>query len=447
MGKLFGTDGVRGLVGSELTVNLAMKIGASVARVLKEELQKSKLTFLVGCDTRISKDMLANALIAGFLSEGHDILNLGVIPTPAVSYLIKKYNADGGFVISASHNKSEYNGIKVFDSEGFKLKDELEDKVEKLLLDDNFAYNTKINDVGVMIERDAEDDYVDFLKSTVNIEKIPFKIAIDTSNGATSVTAKKLFSKFEVDFSLINCNPDGYNINLNCGSTHLESLKEYVLKNKCDLGIAYDGDGDRALFISEKGEEIDGDYILAICSKYMKLDSIVGTVMSNLGLIKYASLNNLNFVSTKVGDRFVLEEMLKNNYSLGGEQSGHIIFKDYLNTGDGELTSLKLLEIMTKENQKLGTLKNIMRKYPQVLVNLEVTREVRDNFSNIEEIQTKIHEYENILGSNGRIVVRKSGTENLIRIMIEGEDIKEITDYANSLAQYIKEVLKTKSSS
>ena len=304
-----------------------------------------------------------------------------------------------------------------------------------------------INDVGVMIERDAEDDYVDFLKSTVNIEKIPFKIAIDTSNGATSVTAKKLFSKFEVDFSLINCNPDGYNINLNCGSTHLESLKEYVLKNKCDLGIAYDGDGDRALFISEKGEEIDGDYILAICSKYMKLDSIVGTVMSNLGLIKYASLNNLNFVSTKVGDRFVLEEMLKNNYSLGGEQSGHIIFKDYLNTGDGELTSLKLLEIMTKENQKLGTLKNIMRKYPQVLVNLEVTGEVRDNFSNIEEIQTKIHEYENILGSNGRIVVRKSGTENLIRIMIEGEDIKEITDYANSLAQYIKEVLKTKSSS
>ena len=440
MKKLFGTDGVRGLVNQELDSLLALKLGSSVARILKNKLQKEKLTFLVGSDTRISKDMLSNALIAGFLSEGDDIINLGVIPTPAIAYLIKKYQADGGFVISASHNPSEYNGIKVFDKNGLKLPDEIESEVEELI-SNNYETNKTINQVGQIYYKDGISDYVNFLKSTINVTKIPFKVCIDTSNGASYETAKRLFSELEIDYTIINNEPDGYNINKNCGSTHMDGLKNYVVENKYDLGIAFDGDCDRCLFIDENGEEVDGDYILAICAKYLKLDSIVGTVMSNLGLIKYCEENNINFISTKVGDRYVLLEMLKNNYLIGGEQSGHIIFKKYLSTGDGELTALQILNIMTLENQKLSSIKNIMKKYPQVLVNLNVTREQKENFESIKEIQDKILEYETKLNGNGRIVVRKSGTENLIRIMFEGENLETITNYSNELAEYIKNIL------
>ena len=440
MKKLFGTDGVRGLVNQELDSLLALKIGSGVARILKTKLQKEKLTFLVGSDTRISKDMLSNALIAGFLSEGSDIINLGVIPTPAIAYLIKKYQADGGFVISASHNPSEYNGIKVFDKNGLKLSDEIENEVEELILN-NYETNKTINQVGQIYYKDGITDYVNFLKSTISVTKIPFKVCIDTSNGAAFETANRLFSELDIDYTIINHEPDGYNINKNCGSTNMEGLKKQVLENKYDLGIAFDGDSDRCLFIDENGEEVDGDYILAIVAKHQKLDSIVGTVMSNLGLIKYCEENNINFISTKVGDRYVLLEMIKNNYLIGGEQSGHIIFKNYLNTGDGELTALQILNIMTLENQKLSTLKNIMKKYPQILVNLNVTRSQKENFESIKEIQDKISEYETKLNGNGRIVVRKSGTENLIRIMFEGEDLKTITNYSNELAEYIKNIL------
>ncbi|MBQ8473135.1 MAG: phosphoglucosamine mutase [Bacilli bacterium] len=440
MKKLFGTDGVRGLVNQELDSLLALKLGSSVARILKNKLQKEKLTFLVGSDTRISKDMLSNALIAGFVSEGDDIINLGVIPTPAIAYLIKKYQADGGFVISASHNPSEYNGIKVFDKNGLKLPDEIESEVEELILN-NYETNKTINQVGQIYYKDGISDYVNFLKSTINVTKIPFKVCIDTSNGASYETAKRLFSELDIDYTIINNEPDGYNINKNCGSTHMEGLKNYVVENKYDLGIAFDGDCDRCLFVDENGEIVDGDYILAICAKYLNLDSIVGTVMSNLGLIKYCEEENINFISTKVGDRYVLLEMLKNNYLIGGEQSGHIIFKKYLSTGDGELTALQILNIMTLENQKLSSLKSIMKKYPQVLVNLNVTREQKENFESIKEIQDKILEYETKLNGNGRIVVRKSGTENLIRIMFEGENLETITNYSNELAEYIKNIL------
>lgn len=437
--KLFGTDGVRGLVNQELDSILALKLGSSVAHVLKNTLNKNKLTFLIGTDTRISKDMLKSSIISGFLSEGGNIIDLGIIPTPAISYLIKKYKVDGGFVISASHNPSEYNGIKVFNQEGIKFPDEIEEKIEKYLFND-FKINNNLNEVGTMIQKNGKEDYVNYLINTIDHVEIPFKVAVDVSNGASFETAKLLFSKLKIDYQIINNNPDGYNINYKCGSTQLDNLKDYVLKNKYDLGIAFDGDADRCLFVDDKGEIVDGDYVLAIISNFKNLDSIVGTVMSNLGLIKYCEKNNKNFIATKVGDRYVLEEMLKNNYLLGGEQSGHIIFKEYLNTGDGELTALQMLNVMTSEKKLLSDLKECLKKYPQVLVNLEVSREQKEKFNN-EIIKDKVQELEEKLNGNGRILIRCSGTENLIRIMIEGENTEQITDYANYLKDYINSVL------
>ena len=439
--KLFGTDGVRGLVNSELDSMLALKLGASVAHILKQELKKDKLTFLIGGDTRISHDMLKSGVIAGFLSEGCNIIDTGIIPTPAISYLITKLNLDGGFVISASHNPSEYNGIKVFNNLGYKLDDRIEEEIENYLLND-FQSNKNINEVGTLTKKDLKNDYVEFLLSTIDNKKIPFKVIVDVANGATYKTAEMLFQNLDVDFKIIHDDIDGYNINNNSGSTHMDILKEMVVNEKYDLGIAFDGDGDRCLFVDSEGNNVDGDYVLAIVSKHENLDSIVGTIMSNLGLIKYCQNNNINFIATKVGDRYVLEEMLKNNELVGGEQSGHIIFKKFLNTGDGELTALQILNIMTKENKSLTELKSIMKKYPQVLVNLEVTKEIKDNFDNNLDIQKTIKKYEEEISDTGRIVVRKSGTENLIRIMIEGEDLKTIEVQANNLKKEIVELIK-----
>lgn len=438
--KLFGTDGVRGLVNSELDSTLAMKVGASVAHILKKKLKKDKLTFLIGGDTRISYDMLKSGVISGFLSEGSNIIDTGIIPTPAISYLITKYKLDGGFVISASHNPVEYNGIKVFNNLGYKLDDEIENEIEDYLLN-KFDINKNMNDVGIVEYKDLKDDYVNFLLSTINSRKIPFKVLIDVANGASFETADMLFSKLDINYKIINNNVNGYNINNNSGSTHMENLQKMVVKEKYDLGIAFDGDADRCLFVDDKGDIVDGDYVLAIVSKYLKLDSVVGTIMSNLGLIKYCNENNINFISTKVGDRYVLEEMLKNKELIGGEQSGHIIFKKYLNTGDGELTALQILNIMTHEQKLLSELKSIMKKYPQVLVNLKVSKEVKDSFEDNLEIKKVIEEYENKLKENGRIVVRKSGTENLIRIMIEGDNLKNIEVYADSLKREIEELI------
>lgn len=439
--KLFGTDGVRGLVNSELDSILALKLGASVAHILKQKLNKEKLTFLIGGDTRISHDMLKSGVISGFLSEGCDIIDVGIIPTPAISYLITKKNLDGGFVVSASHNPVKYNGIKVFNNKGYKLDDEIELEIENYLLND-FSINKNINEVGILKQEDLKNIYVDYLLSTIDNTKIPFKVIVDVANGASYKTADLLFSKLDIDYKIINNDVDGYNINDNCGSTHLENLQKIVVYEKYDLGISFDGDADRCLFVDDKGCIIDGDYVLAIVSSYLKLDSIVGTIMSNLGLIKFASNNNINFVSTKVGDKYVLEEMLKNGEILGGEQSGHIIFKKYLTTGDGELTALQILNIMTNKNKLLSELKNIMKKYPQVLVNLEVTKEVKDNFDSNDKVKDVINKYENKLNGDGRIVVRKSGTENLIRIMIEGSNQEDINTYANSLKSEIEELIK-----
>jgi phosphoglucosamine mutase len=442
MTKIFGTDGARGLVTEELDSELALKIGAATARILQKK--KKKLTFLIGTDTRVSKDLLTSALTAGVLGENANIIDLGVIPTPAISYLITKYKADGGFVISASHNPKEYNGIKVFNNKGFKLADEIEDQIEDIILND-FQTTKSNNLVGTYRkETNAYNDYVDYLVSTIDTKLDGLHIGIDTANGAASVTAPLLFEKLNAKVEFINNNPDGYNINDKCGSTHLEQLQKFVVDKKLDCGIAYDGDADRCLFVDNKGNIIDGDYTLAIYGLYLKKkkklknNTIVGTVMSNLGFIKFCEANNINFEATKVGDRYVLENMLKNNYIIGGEQSGHIIFKDYANTGDGELTCLQILNIMTKENKSLSELASIMNKYPQVLKNLPVSKEIKETYKDNKNIQNKIKEIEKKLGNNGRLLIRPSGTENLIRVMLEGQDVKEITNYCDEIIKTIK---------
>ena len=447
MAKLFGTDGIRGIVNEDLNAILALKIGSSVAKVLKNELKKDKLTLLIGGDTRISKDMLTSSVAAGVLSEGCDVISLGVLPTPAISYLVKEYNADGAFIISASHNPSKYNGIKVLDNNGFKLTEELEEKVEELIF--NFELNNKVNDNGVIITKsDAIFLYVNHLISTIDSDISNLKIIIDTANGAASKTAEVLFNKLNANFTLINNNPDGLNINENAGSTHIESLVELVKKGDYDIGIAYDGDADRCILVDDQGNVIDGDFIIAICGSLLKREdklknnALVGTIMSNLGLIKFCEENDIKFAATKVGDKYVLESMLNNNYILGGEQSGHIIFKEFANTGDGELTSLQVLNVMSKEGKKLSELANVMKKYPQVMINVNVSKEGKENYQTNENIKKKIAEVNEKLNGDGRVVVRPSGTENLIRVMLEGKDEEIIKIYCENLANYIENELK-----
>ena len=448
MTKLFGTDGIRGITNKDLTSSLAYKIGGSVSKVLKEELNKHNLTFIIGTDTRISKDMLTDATSSGVLSFGCNIIDVGVLPTPAISYLTKKLNADGAFIISASHNPSQYNGIKVLDNNGYKLSSALEEKVEENIL--NFKENNTINECGIRTKEESKVElYINHLLSTINIkdELQNKKILIDTANGASYKTADKLFSKLNIDYTIVNNTPDGFNINKDAGSTHIDKLKELVLKEDYNLAIAYDGDADRCIMLDEDANEIDGDYILAICSNYLKENNmlknntIVGTVMSNLGLINYCKDHNINFVATKVGDKYVLENMIENDFILGGEQSGHIIFKEYANTGDGQLTSLQVLNVMAHTNKSLKELKNIMEKYPQVMINVEATKEQKELYKTNEKIKDEINNIENTLKEDGRVLVRPSGTENLIRVMIEGKDKDTINKYCKELASFIEKEL------
>ena len=445
MGKLFGTDGIRGLVNSELDIILALKIGVCTAKIMKKN--KDNLTLLVGSDTRISKDLLKNALVSGVLSENVNVIDLGVIPTPAISYLIQKYQVDGGFVISASHNKSEYNGIKVFNAKGYKIADEIENEIEDLILN-NFELSKEINKVGTYnIEENAKKDYVEFLKSTIDSNLESLNIGVDTANGAAYETAKMLFDGLNINYKMINCTPNGLNINENAGSTHLEGLQKFVVENKLDCGIAFDGDADRCLLIDDLGNIVDGDKILAIYGKYLldnhklKNNTIVGTVMSNLGFVKFCEKYNINFVATKVGDRYVLENMLANDYIIGGEQSGHIIFKELANTGDGELTAIQILNVMAKTGQKLSELSSVMETYPQVLKNVNVSREGKENYKNNPVINNIIQKYEEELKNEGRILVRASGTENLIRVMLEGKNITEITNICDKIVEVIENEL------
>lgn len=437
--RLFGTDGVRGIVNKDLDIFLATKIGVSAAYVLGKN---KKIKVVIGRDTRISGEMLSFAVTSGLLSMGAEVIDLGIVPTPLVSYLIQKYNADMGVMISASHNPSEYNGIKLFNNLGMKLSDEIEDEIEANL---NIMPDKEIG--SYYVEENACTDYIDHLKSTVSL-KGNLKIVVDCANGSASTTAPTLFKELGFDPIIINNKYDGLNINYKCGSTHLEMLKEEVLKNKADLGIAYDGDADRCLLIDEDGNTIDGDTILAINSLYLKENyklknnTLVATVMSNLGLRNFCKKHDINFVSTKVGDRYVLENMIENDYILGGEQSGHIIFKNDANTGDGELTSIKTLEILENKNISLSELSKIITIYPQVLINVEVTKAIKENYKNDTNLNNLITSIEEELKDNGRVLIRPSGTENKIRIMLEGTNIEDITKKANIIKEAIENIKK-----
>ena len=451
MRKYFGTDGIRRIANTELSPELVYKVAKAGAYVLSKHTDKTP-TILIGRDTRLSGTLIESAMVAGFLSYGANVKLLGVMPTPAVAYLTRKLQADASVVISASHNTFEFNGIKYFSNKGMKIPDELEEEIEETMESGKLDELTAVKDkIGVSeIRTDLLDEYIYFFRKNFddNIEKYnkpDFRVAIDTANGATYKAAELIFNLLGINHEIINNNPNGININENCGSTHLESLKQYVVKNKMSLGIAYDGDGDRCLAVDENGEEIDGDKILAILSKYLKekgklsKDTIVATVMSNLGLNKYAEKNGLNLIQTKVGDRYVLEEMLKSGYNLGGEQSGHVILLDYNPTGDGILTSLMLIQAILESGKKASELGNIVQKYPQVLINAKVDSNKKYDYEKNSEIKSAIEKLEKEFSGNGRVLIRPSGTEPLVRVMIEGKDIKIIEEKAKNLAKLIEE--------
>ena len=454
MRKYFGTDGIRRIANTELTPELVYKVAKAGAYVLSKHTDHAP-TILIGRDTRISGTLIESAMVAGFLSYGANVKLLGVIPTPAVAYLTRKLNADASVVISASHNTFEFNGIKYFSNKGMKISDSLEEEIEEIMESDKFAELTAKNEnIGVSeYALDLMDEYVYFFRKNFDdvIDKYnnkDFVVALDTANGATSVVAEKVFQALGINYRIINNHPDGININANCGSTHLEGLKKYVVENHMSLGVAYDGDGDRCLAVDEKGNEIDGDKLLAIISQNLKRkgklkkDTIVATVMSNLGLNKYARDNGLELLQTKVGDRYVLEEMLKDGYNLGGEQSGHVILLDYNPTGDGILTSLMLISTILEEGKKASELSEIVKLYPQVLVNAKVDSNKKYDYDKDKEIKDAIDKLEREFAGNGRVLIRPSGTEPLVRVMIEGEDQEYITKKAQDIADLIEKKLK-----
>ena len=452
MRKYFGTDGIRRIANTELTPDLVFRVAKAGAYVLSKH-SDHKPTILIGRDTRISGGLIESAMTAGFLSYGANVIILDIIPTPGVAYLTKKLNADASVVISASHNTFEFNGVKFFSNKGMKISDELEEEIEEIMDSEKLADFTAVGEeVGRLFSKpELIDEYVDFFMKIFgttfdNLDK-DFCVGLDVANGATYKVAEKVFKKLGINYKIINNNPDGININDNCGSTHLEGLKQFVKENKLNLGIAYDGDGDRCLAVDENGNEIDGDMIMAIISNslkqknLLKKDTLVATVMSNLGMQKYTAENNMNFVQTKVGDRYVLEEMLKQGYNFGGEQSGHIIFLDYNPTGDGILTSLMLIRAMIESNKKISDLSKIITIYPQVLINAKVNSEKKYDYEKNEVIKAEIEKLEAEFKDNGRVLIRPSGTEPKVRVMIEGEDLEYITKKAKDLAQIIEKYL------
>ena len=454
MRKYFGTDGIRRIANTELTPELVYKVAKAGAYVLSKHTEHAP-TILIGRDTRLSGTLIESAMVSGFLSYGANVKLLGVIPTPAVAYLTKKLKADAGVVISASHNTYEFNGIKYFSNKGMKIPDSLEEEIEEVMESGKIQELSAVNNkIGVSEYRqDLQEEYIYFFRKNFedeleNLLTKNFKVAIDTANGATSEVAEKVFKTLKIPHEIINNKPDGININENCGSTHLENLKEYVIKNKFSLGLAYDGDGDRCLAIDEKGNEIDGDKIMAIIANHLKQkgklqkDTIVATVMSNLGLHKYAENNKLHLLQTKVGDRYVLEKMLEEGYNLGGEQSGHVILLDYNPTGDGILTSLMLIQSILEQNKTASEAASIIKLYPQILVNAKVDNNKKYDYETDKEIQEAIKELEKEFAGNGRVLIRPSGTEPLIRVMIEGENQEEITKKANDVAKLIEQKLK-----
>ena len=447
MGRLFGTDGVRGIANTELTCTRALEIGRAVGTILVESRKKRPLV-VVGSDTRTSSDMLINAVSAGLCSVGANVVNLGVVSTPAVAIILGKYKADAGIMISASHNPSEFNGIKVFSADGFKLPDMLEERVEDIVLEGDRATARPIGgDVGkISYDRESINDYIAHIKNSVLNDLKGLRVAIDCANGSASATARKLFSELGAEIIVMNDCPNGTNINDKCGSTHIEALADFVVKNGYDCGVAFDGDADRCLCVDEKGNVVDGDMIMAICALDMKKrgtlnhNTVVGTIMTNLGFKKFCEANDIGFIATKVGDRYVLEEMLLEGYSLGGEQSGHVIFREFATTGDGQLTAAQLLSLLARSGKKLSELAGVMTRYPQTIINLKVTNEGKLLFYSDTDIKAAMDEATATLGDKGRLVVRPSGTEPLIRVMVEALD----DNLANSVAQSVADVIYNK---
>lgn len=447
MGRLFGTDGVRGIANQGLTVELAFKLGQAGAYALTSQAKKPKI--LIGKDTRISGDMLEAALVAGICSVGAEAYIVGVVPTPAVAYLTRHYNADAGIVISASHNSMEYNGIKFLDKDGYKLSDETENRIESIILDNIEQTNLAVgSDVGrkVIIE-DAIEEYEKFLISVAQHKYNGLKVVLDCANGASYKIAPQLFSALGADVTAYYIKPDGCNINDDCGSTHPHNLMKRVKEIGADIGLAFDGDADRVLAVDENGVLVDGDKIMGICAMALKQqnklcgNTLVATVMSNLGLFNALSKEGINVEKTAVGDRYVIECMKKDGYVLGGEQSGHIIFLQHNTTGDGMLTAIKLLDVLVESSVKLSKLAEKIQKYPQVLVNAKVDEQKKHSYTQDEVIIKEIERIERVFHGEGRVLIRPSGTEPLVRVMIEAKDENMIKKEAEDLSRLIEERL------
>lgn len=448
MGRLFGTDGVRGVANKELTADLAFKLGQAGALVLTKH-SDSTPKILVGKDTRISGDMLEAGLIAGFCSVGAEVVCVGTIPTPAVAYLVRKYKMDAGVVISASHNSMEYNGIKFFNKDGYKLSDDIENEIEEYILDGKPLGELPVGaGVGKVSRIDTgKRDYVDFVKSTVKGDFSNLKIAVDCANGASYECAKLVFKELGADVVLINNVPNGVNINDKCGSTHMEGLAKFVASHGCDLGLALDGDADRLLATDENGNMVDGDKIMILCGMalreagMLKNNTIVGTVMSNLGFFKALDDLGISYEKTAVGDRYVLENMLANGYVIGGEQSGHIIFLDYNSTGDGLLTAVQLTSALRDSGKTMSDFASFIKIYPQVLVNAKIQNKYKSTYMDVPEIADAIQKIEKKFAGEGRVLIRPSGTEPLVRVMLEGSDKDELLRDATALANLMEEKL------
>ena len=444
MSRLFGTDGVRGVANSELTPELAFALGKAGAHVLSKS--KGRPTILIGTDTRISADMLESALAAGILAVGADVITVVVMPTPAVAYLVRHYKADAGVVISASHNPFEYNGIKFFNGEGFKLDDAVEDEIEDIIIR-NIEVNKYItgDQLGrhVIADEDAAQKYIDFLVASTPMDLHGIKLVLDCANGASYAIAGKVYEALGADVVVIGDNPNGLNINDGCGSTHPERLCEMVVQEGAFMGMAYDGDADRLIAVDEKGRIIDGDKVICICAAMLKKegrlkdDLVTATVMSNIGFHKHLESIGCKVEVTGVGDRYVLESMLKTGGVIGGEQSGHIIFLDKTTTGDGILSSLQLLNAVLQSGKPASALSDEITIYPQVLKNAKVKNENKNKYQTDQEVQEAIRGVEAQMEGSGRVLIRPSGTEPLVRVMLEGEDMEQITDLAEDLAKML----------
>ena len=449
MGKLFGTDGIRGVVGQNLTAELAYQVGRAVGWVLHDALGRRPVV-TIGKDTRISSDMLESALIAGLCAAGSDVMPLGTIATPAVAYLTVLEHADAGIVISASHNPYEHNGIKVFNEQGYKLPDAMEAAVEELALHPERMATLSHGQLGRRLHgmRQMKRDYIDHLLSTVTEDLSGLRVLVDCANGAASSTAPELFASLPLAADFLHAAPDGVNINDKCGSTHLASLAEATAAGKYDLGIAFDGDADRCLLVDETGAVIDGDKIMAVCARDLQNRSalngntVVATVMSNLGLHEFCRSSGIRLVCTDVGDRHVLEKMLEEDDVLGGEQSGHMIFRQFATTGDGELSALQFLQALRRSGLPASQLASCCPQYPQVLINVSVSVHAKQQIMADGALWEKVRAWENTLGQEGRVLVRPSGTEALIRVMVEAKTQRLADDVASDLADFIKKLSK-----